>query len=75
MSKVEFENLGYSKDFYINKSYIGSIKLSEKDREVLGYYGRRKEVVDSNLKLGNKAIKAGTEVTTELHQISGRIIK
>lgn len=71
---MQTEQLGYFKDFYANGKYLGSQSNVEKDRETLGYYGRKKEVLNEDLKLKKKTIKKGTEVITELQVICGKVI-
>lgn len=67
------EVIGYSKDYYHNGKYIGSLKC-EKDRDVLGYYGRKKEILQNDVVFRNKKrIKKGELVLTELQQLNGRI--
>lgn len=71
----EFEVLGYSKDIWFDGKYYGSIRMDEKDREQIGYHGRRFETLESNLKIKNKRIiKAGSEVMTEIFPINGKLI-
>jgi hypothetical protein len=72
---MEFETVGYSKDYYtLEKKYIGSL-VCEKDREVYGYLGRKKEILTQEIMLRKKKIKKGTEVLTEIFPLNGRIIK
>jgi hypothetical protein len=72
---MEFENVGYSKDYYtLEKKYIGSL-VCDKDREVYGYLGRNKEILLQDIILRKKTIKKGTELLTEIFPLNGRIIK
>lgn len=72
---MEFETIGYSKDYYtLDKKYIGSVKC-DKDREVYGYLGRQKEILLEDLILRKKKIKKGTELLTEIFPLCGRILK
>jgi len=72
---MKFEAIGYSKDFYNSeKKYIGSLKC-ELDREVYGYLGRKKEILQEDIILRKKKIKKGTLVLTEVFPLCGRIIK
>ena len=72
---VEFENIGYSMDYYVLGKYFGSIRVEKADREVYGYLGRKLSVTDADIVLSNKKkIKAGTEVKTELFPLCGRMI-
>jgi len=69
-----FENIGFSKDYYHNGKYIGSLE-SEKDRETFGYNGRKKEVLENDIVFKNKKkIKKGEEVTTELFPLNGKLL-
>jgi len=70
---MQTEKVGFFKDYYANGKYLGSLTYVEKDREVLGYYGRKKEVLSEDLMLKNKKVKKGTEVVTELQVICGKI--
>ena len=72
---MEFEIVGYSKDYYtLDKKYIGSLEC-KKDRDVFGYLGRQKELLTEDLIIKKKKIKKGNEVLTEIFPINGRIIK
>lgn len=72
---MEFQTIGYSKDFYtLEKKYIGSL-VCEKDRDVYGYLGRKKEILVEDIILRKKKIKKGTELLTEVFPLNGRMIK
>ena len=72
---MEFQTIGYSKDYYTtDKKYIGSL-VCEKDRDVFGYLGRTKELLTEDLIIKKKKIKKGTELLTEIFPLNGRIIK
>lgn len=71
---MEFETIGYSKDYYtLDKKYIGSV-ICDKDRDVYGYLGRKKEILAEDIILRKKKIKKGTELLTEIFPLNGRII-
>jgi hypothetical protein len=68
-----FDTIGYFKEYYIDRKFIGTTTCELGDREV-GYNGRLGEVVFERLKLDNgKIIKAGTAVTTIVFPLSGKI--
>lgn len=69
---MQTEIIGYFKDYYANGKYVGSVECVEKDREVLGYYGRKKEILQSDIIINKKKIRKGTEVTTELQALCGK---
>ena len=68
-----FEILGYTKEFYVNRKYVGSLRVEEKDRDVLGYSGRKEEVLTDDLIINKKKLKKGTTVITELGILCGRM--
>lgn len=70
-----FESKGFFKDYFLDGKFIGSLINVEQDRDVFGYYGRKKEVLTENIKFKNKTIKKGTIVTTELQVICGKTIE
>jgi hypothetical protein len=72
---MQFKTVGYSKDFYtLDRKYIGSL-VCEKDREVYGYLGRKKEILAEDIILRKKKINKGTELLTEIFPLNGRIIE
>jgi len=74
-SKMFFELLGYFKEYYKGVEYLGKTTC-EKDREVMGYSGRKVEVISETITLeGKKKIDAGTEVTTIVYPLCGKILK
>jgi len=73
VENAHFNVMGYTKDFYVDKKFMGSLRLDEPDREVFGYHGRRQETLDQDLTLKKgKRMKKGTIVITELQMICGR---
>lgn len=73
--RATFENIGYHIDYYVEKKYMGSIKLKSPDRDIFGYHGRKVEVAVEDLILGKKKIKKGQTYTTELIPLCGKMIK
>ena len=72
---MEFETIGYSKDYYsLDKKYIGSV-LCDKDREIYGYLGRKNEILLEDIILRKKKIKKGTELITQIFPLCGKLIK
>jgi hypothetical protein len=68
-----FEHLGYFKEYYIGNKFIGTTPC-EKDRDKIGYYGQRKEIISEQIMLDNgKQIKSGTEVKTMIYPLCGKI--
>ena len=63
----------YFKEFYNGTKFLGMI-VCEKDREVMGYIGQKKEVLKQSITLSNKKIiKENTEVTTMLFPLVGKM--
>ncbi len=70
-----FEIIGYSVDYYVDGKFKGSTNLEKPDREEMGYVGRKRFTLSTDMTLKNrKVIKAGTEVVTELNQINGKVL-
>lgn len=70
-----FEQLGYFKEYYSENKFLGTVS-SEKDREEIGYYGKKQEITSEDIYLENKKkIKKGTKVFTVIYPINGRSIK
>lgn len=65
--------MDYIKEYYVNNKFYGFLP-SGKDREVIGYNGRIKEISNSNIKIGKRTIKAGEEFMTILYPlVKGRL--
>jgi hypothetical protein len=71
--ETNFEHVGYFKDYYVNRKFVGSILVNEKDREVYGYTGRKEEVLTEDMVINKKKLKKGTTVITELGVLCGRV--
>ncbi len=71
--ETKFETNGYFKDYYVNRKFVGSILVNEKDREVYGYTGRKEEVLTEDIVINKKKLKKGTTVITELGVLCGRV--
>lgn len=70
-----FEILGYFREYYIDNKFIGCLNI-KKDREQIGYYGRKYEILEDDIFLDNKKkIKKGTKVNTIIYPLNGKIIK
>lgn len=68
-----FEDLGYFKEYYIDGKFIGTIKCN-KDRDLIGYYGKTQEIINHSIKLENgKTIKANSKVETMLYPLCGKL--
>lgn len=71
-----FQHLYYSKEYYLDGKYVGSVKLDAPDRKTMGYMGRELETLQQPIiakKTGKQVtLKAGT-YKTELIQICGAL--
>ena len=75
MTPVKFEHLGYSVDYSVDGKYVGSKRIEEKDRELIGYDGRKTEISSDVILLDNKKkIKKGVKYTTILFPLNGKRI-
>ena len=72
---TQFEIIGYSKDYYVSGKYVGSITLTEPDRDLRGYYSRRNETLEQDIVLKGKKYKKGIQVMTELQTLCGKLLK
>jgi len=71
-----FKTYGYFKDYYLNGKYMGSVNTQDKDRDVMGYTGRKTEVTTNDIIFhNNKRIPKGSTVVTELQVLCGRVKK
>jgi len=69
-----FNVKGYFKDYYYMGKYMGSMGVSQPDREVFSYFGRITETLTQDITLNNKKrLKKGDVVVTELQKICGRL--
>lgn len=64
----------YFKEYTVDGKFIGT-ELCEKDREVLGYNGRRMEVAVSKIQIGKKIIKPGTQYRTILYPLCDKLMR
>jgi hypothetical protein len=71
----KFEQIGYFKEYYQNGKFIGCITNVEKDREKIGYYGKKSETLESDLIVNKKKLKKGSVVETMLYPLCGNNIK
>jgi hypothetical protein len=70
--KSSFEIFGYYKEYYFNGVYFGSIPLEKPDRDIIGYVGRRSEILTEDLRFSKGRIKKGLEVQTIMYPLCGR---
>lgn len=71
-----FNEFGFIKEYWIGNKFINTIIINDADREVIGYNGRRNEIVKDTIVFDNKKkIKAGTEVMTMLYPLCGKMKK
>ena len=70
---TNFKHLGFFKEYYVGGKLIGSVNIENKDRETFGYFGRKKELLESDIMVGKKRIKTGSEVETMIYPLCGRV--
>lgn len=69
-----FKQEGYFKEYYLNGKYIGNIK-SDIDRDIIGYNGRKDEIISNTIILENKKkLKVGLQYQTILYPLCGKKI-
>ncbi len=69
-----FDNIGYFKEYYQDNKFVGCITNVEKDRDTIGYYGKKTEILESDIFVGEKKLKKGSEVQTMLYTLCGNKI-
>lgn len=71
---MQFEQLGFYKEFYVGSKFIGSINNCQKDREVIGYEGKQQETLQQEITLDNgRKLKKNTQVITMVYPLCGKI--
>jgi hypothetical protein len=68
------KTIGYYKEYYIGNKYIGK-ESCDKDRETIGFAGRTWHRAESDIKIGKKKIKKGTDYATILYPLQGKHIQ
>lgn len=68
-----FEVLGYHIDVFEANKYLGSIKIAEPDREVMGYSGRQLKYICGNVRKGHNVKFVEGEYFTECVPVCGKI--
>ena len=74
---VKFEDLGFHIDYFLENKYLVSIK-SEKNihpNEKIGYASTEFHKADTDIIIGKKKIKKGTEYKTIIWPLCGKISK
>lgn len=67
-----FTELGYYKEYYIAGKFIGVVEEVEKDRDTIGFFGKRNEIVVETIRCTNgRIIKPGTEIMTIIYPLCG----
>jgi hypothetical protein len=64
----------YFKEYFADGKFIGT-QVCYKDREILGYAGRRTDIADAPIKIGKKIIKPGTQYRTILYPLCDKLMK
>jgi hypothetical protein len=73
-NKETFEHIGWYKEIYYLGKYITNVILEEKDREIIGYNGRKEEVLQVSMKTNKGLIKKGSTIKTIMYPICGKLI-
>ena len=73
MNNTPFESLGFFKEIYINRKYIGCIPCETDPTRKIGYMGRKNEVMGEDMVINKTKIKKGSVVETIYYPLCGRI--
>jgi hypothetical protein len=68
-----FKIFGYNVDFYDRKKFVGSLRLDEPDRDLMGYAGRKQLAYKGILTKGTKKVKVDGVYLTECIPLCGRL--
>lgn len=68
-----FTIIGYFKEYIVDGKYYCTEPIDAPDREVMGYLGRREEVIEEDKKIGKKKLKKGQAVITMCYPLNGKI--
>jgi hypothetical protein len=70
---TQFQNLGFFLEYLVNGKYVGSVIISEPDREEIGYYGRIDAIAEEDIVFKNKKrIKKGQSYYTRMYPLCGQ---
>ena len=70
---TQFQNLGFCLEYLVNGKYVGSVIISEPDREEIGYYGRIDAIAKEDIVFKNKKrIKKGQSYYTRMYPLCGQ---
>ena len=70
---TQFQNLGYFLEYLVDGKYIGSVNISEPDREEIGYYGKIDAIAEKDIVFKNKKrIKKGQHYYTRMCPLCGQ---
>jgi len=58
---------GYYLEYYKNNTFIGCMAIKEKDRETIGYAGKKKHIAENSIRIKKKVIKKGEEYMTIMY--------
>ncbi len=76
MNDSVFEIFGYKKSYIVRNKFMGSVNLSEPDREKTGHEGMREEILQEDLVTDKKKLlPKGTVCETILIPLCGRMKK
>ena len=69
-----FEILGFFKNYWVNGRLMGSIRLDKPDRKVMGWGGKKTEVLKEDVYLTDtkKTVRKGTTAITECNALYGK---
>jgi hypothetical protein len=69
-----FEIFGFSKEYYVDGKLVGSIRLDQPDRELMGYMGRETDLIPESITLDNGVkLRQYKKCTTQLIPLCGKL--
>jgi hypothetical protein len=68
----KFQEIGFYKEYYQNGKFVGCVTNVEKDREKIGFYGKKSETLENDLIVNKKKLKKGTVIETMIYPLCGK---
>jgi len=76
LHETRFEELGFFIEYLVDGKLIGTKNVETNDRGCVGYESTQRHTAKEKIEFKNKKnIKAGTEYSTRIYPLCGKLIK
>ena len=73
---TKFEHLGWFLEYLVGSKLVGTKRISEKDRDIVGMEGQQHGLATDVISLDRgKSVKKGAKYRTRLYPLCGKVIK